>query len=166
MKEYIYPYRSIRGISSPIIPVKIMKGDKIARTYTYADSGATYSVFSDDEAEKLGMDMETGEELYLITGDGGSILIYLHEVKIEIGDCEFNAVVGFSDRLGIGFNILGRKDVFERLIFCFDDNEKGITDFRGMTDGKFNNVDAPQFIAGWHEWGLRQITKSKIRYSK
>jgi hypothetical protein len=35
MKEDIYPYRSIRGISSPIIPVKIMKSDKIARIYTY-----------------------------------------------------------------------------------------------------------------------------------
>ena len=124
MKEYIYPYRSIRGISSPIIPVKIMKGDKIARIYTYVDSGATYSVFSDDEAEKLGIDMETGEERYLITGDGGSILIYLHEIGIEIGECKFNAIVGFSDRLGIGFNILGRKDVFERLIFCFDDKKR------------------------------------------
>ena len=68
--------------------------------------------------------METGEERYLITGDGGSILIYLHEIGIEIGECKFNAIVGFSDRLGIGFNILGRKDVFERLIFCFDDKKR------------------------------------------
>ena len=124
MREYVYPYRSIRGISSPIIPVKIIKGAKTARIYTYVDSGATYSVFSDDEAEKLDIVMEGGEERYLITGDGGSILIYLHEIKIEIGDCEFNAVIGFSDRLGIGFNILGRKDVFERLIFCFDDKKR------------------------------------------
>ena len=43
MKEFTYPYRIIRGISSPIIPVKITKDD----------SGATYSVFSADEAEKL-----------------------------------------------------------------------------------------------------------------
>jgi hypothetical protein len=43
MKEYIYPYRIIRGISSPIIPIKIMKDDKIARVYAYVDSGATYS---------------------------------------------------------------------------------------------------------------------------
>ncbi|MCW3133743.1 MAG: retroviral-like aspartic protease family protein [Methanophagales archaeon] len=60
MREYIYPYRSIREISPPIIPVKIMKDGKIARIYAYVDSGATYSVFSDDKAEKFGIDMETG----------------------------------------------------------------------------------------------------------
>jgi predicted aspartyl protease len=109
----------------------MMKGDKIARIYTYVDSGATYSVFSDDEAEKLGIDMETGKERYLITGDGGSILIYLHEIEIEIGECTLNAVVGFSDRLGIGFNILGRKDVFERLIFCFDDKKRELRILEG-----------------------------------
>ena len=123
MKEYTYPYRIIRGISALIIPIKIMKDDKIARVYAYVDSGATYSVFSADEAEKLDIAMETGQERYLITGDGGSILIYLHKIGIDIGECEFNAMVGFSDRLGIGFNILGRKDAFERLIFCFDDKK-------------------------------------------
>jgi len=123
MKEHIYPYRSIRGITSPRIPVKIMKGGKIARIYAYVDSGATYSVFSDDEAEKLGIAMETGEERSLITGDGGSILIYLHEIGIEIGECKFNAVVGFSD--------LGRKDVFERLIFCFDDKKRELRILEG-----------------------------------
>lgn len=131
MKEYTYSYRIIRGISSPIIPVKITKDDKIARIYAYVDSGATYSVFSADEAEKLDVDMETGQERYLITGNGGSILIYLHEIGIEIGGCEFNAMVGFSDRLGIGFNILGRKDVFERLIFCFDDKERELRILEG-----------------------------------
>ncbi len=124
MKEYIYPYRSIRGVYSPIIPVKMMNDDKIARIYAYVDSGATYSVFIADEAEKLDIDMEAGHERYLITGDGGSLLIYLHEIEIEIGNCEFNALVGFSDRLGIGFNVLGRNDVFGRLIFCFDDRKK------------------------------------------
>jgi hypothetical protein len=87
MKEYTCPYRIIRGISSPIIPIKIMKDDKIARVYAYVDSGTTYSVFSADEAEKLDIAMETGQERYLITGDGGSILIYLHEIGIDIGEC-------------------------------------------------------------------------------
>jgi predicted aspartyl protease len=131
MKEYIYPYRIIRGISSPIVPIKIMEDDKIAKVYAYVDSGATYSVFSADEAEKLDIVMETGQERYLITGDGGSILIYLHKIGIDIGECEFNAMVGFSDRLGIGFNILGRKDAFERLIFCFDDKKSELRILEG-----------------------------------
>ena len=124
MSECIYPYRIIRGVSAPIIPVTIMKGTNTARIYAYVDSGATYSVFGADDAEKLGIDMEMGESRYLMTGDGGSILIYLHDIKLEIGACKFNAVVGFSDHLGIGFDILGRKSVFERLVFCFDDRRE------------------------------------------
>ncbi len=52
-----------------------MKGANTAMIYAYVDSGATYSVFSADDAEKLGIDMEMGEPRYLMTGDGGSILI-------------------------------------------------------------------------------------------
>jgi len=29
-----------------------------------------------------------------------------------------------SKQLGIGFNIIGRKDVFERFKICFDEKEK------------------------------------------
>ena len=33
-------------------------------------------------------------------------------------------MIGFSRRLGIGFNIIGRKDIFERFKICFDEKEK------------------------------------------
>jgi len=33
---------------------------------------------------------------------------------IKIGDEEFEAVIGFSKQLGIGFNIIGRKDIDEK----------------------------------------------------
>lgn len=52
------------------------------------------------------------------------IFLYLHEVQMKISEKEFIAKVGFSDCLGIGFNIIVRKDVFENLIFCFDDYAK------------------------------------------
>jgi len=34
---------------------------------------------------------------------------------------EFEAVIGFSEGLGIGFNIMGRKDFFEKFRVCFND---------------------------------------------
>jgi len=46
-----------------------MKGINTARIYAYVDSGATYSVFGADDAEKLDIDMEMGESRYLMTGD-------------------------------------------------------------------------------------------------
>ena len=37
---------------------------------------------------------------------------------------EFEAEIGFSRQLGIGFNIIGRKDIFERFVICFDESNK------------------------------------------
>jgi hypothetical protein len=42
----------------------------------------------------------------------------------------FDAAIGFSKQLGIGFNIIGRKDVFERFIVCFDEKEKFVEFYR------------------------------------
>lgn len=37
---------------------------------------------------------------------------------------KFNATIGFSESLGIGFNLLGRVDFFDRFRICFTDKEK------------------------------------------
>jgi len=37
---------------------------------------------------------------------------------------EFQAEIGFSRQLGIGFNVIGRKDIFERFVICFDERNK------------------------------------------
>ena len=57
-------------------------------------------------------------------GDGSLITVYLHELEVKIGEKSFKATVGFSKQLGIGFNIIGRKDIFERFKVCFNEKEK------------------------------------------
>jgi len=42
----------------------------------------------------------------------------------EIDEKTFNATVEFSKQLGIGFNIIGRKDIFERFKVRFNEKEK------------------------------------------
>jgi len=37
------------------------------------------------------------------------------------------APIGFSERLGVGFNLLGRKGIFEHFKVCFSDKERRIT---------------------------------------
>jgi hypothetical protein len=54
-------------------------------------------------------------------GDGGFIPVYLHKLDMQLGPKTFQATVGFSEKLGIGFNILGRTDVFDKFVVCFDD---------------------------------------------
>ncbi|MBL7065738.1 MAG: hypothetical protein ISS49_16290 [Anaerolineae bacterium] len=60
----------------------------------------------------------------VLVGNGQTITIYLHRVGLRIGHAHFAATIGFSDELGIGFNILGRATVFDRILFCFHDAER------------------------------------------
>jgi len=43
---------------------------------------------------------------------------------IQLALEEFEAMIGFSKQLGIGFNIIGRRDIFERFKVCFTENER------------------------------------------
>jgi hypothetical protein len=51
------------------------------------------------------------------------ITVYLHRMGFGLGEEHFTATIGFSDELGIGFNLLGRFSIFDRLMFCFNDHE-------------------------------------------
>ncbi len=119
-----YSYLEERGKFAPIIPIKL-KGESIWITFdAYIDSGATYSIFKAEIAEILGLELDKGEKLLVTVGDGSLITIFLHKIEIEIARNIFSATIGFSKQLGIGFNIIGRKDIFEKFIVCFNDGEK------------------------------------------
>jgi len=51
-------------------------------------------------------------------------------LEVKIGEITFKATIGFSKQLGIRFNIIGRKDFFERFKVCFDEREK-VVEFIG-----------------------------------
>ena len=52
------------------------------------------------------------------------IAVYFHKLPVKFSEIEFEAEIGFSKQLGIGFNIIGRKDIFERFVICFDEKRK------------------------------------------
>jgi hypothetical protein len=93
----------------------------------YVDSGAFYSIFSIQDAELLGIDYQKGKQGFATVGDGSLIPAFFHNLPVKINDVSFKAIIGFSPRLGIGFNLLGRKDIFERFIVIFDDVKKIVT---------------------------------------
>ena len=72
------------------------------------------------------MDFRTGEKMFIKVGDGGYISVYMFRLPVKIDEEEFEAQIGFSEELGIGFNIMGRKDFFERFTVCFSDEKKMI----------------------------------------
>jgi len=47
--------------------------------------------------------------------------------RSKIGQHRFTAPVGFSDRLGTRFGVLGRSGVFDRFRVCFDEKRLVVT---------------------------------------
>jgi len=122
-RRIIFPYKTYRGFPCPMVTVRINGFDIEA----YVDSGAFYSIFSAFEAEAIGIDFKKGKLNNIIVGDGNTIPVYFHTLPVMIGNISFNAVIGFSQKLGVGFNLLGRRSVFEKFVIVFDDIKKQIT---------------------------------------
>ena len=96
-----------------MIPVLLKWSGMSLQSEAYLDSGAFYSIFKVDIAAELGMDLSRAKERMFVVADGSFIPAKIVKIPIEIGARRKIAEVAFSDRLNIGFNLLGRKDVFE-----------------------------------------------------
>ncbi|MBI3315033.1 MAG: hypothetical protein HYZ86_03720 [Candidatus Omnitrophica bacterium] len=93
----------------------------------YVDSGAFYSIFCVEDAEMIGLDYSKGKRSHVVVGDGNALTVYFHHLPVTIGDVSFNAVIGFAPKLGVGFNLLGRRSIFERFVVIFDDVKKQVS---------------------------------------
>ena len=123
------PYLKFRDKFLPIVSIWLKGSEEWVEFKAFVDSGAGYSIFKAEMAEILGLQLEDGKESYVTVGDGSLIKVYLRDVRVRIADKEFEAAVGFSRHLGIGFNVIGRLDIFERFTICFDESEKMIEFF-------------------------------------
>lgn len=122
-----FPYLKFKGIKCPIIPIEIRGKKRWEMMLAYVDSGATYSIFSDKEAELLGIEIDKGRKIYLVVGNGAYLPAYLFRLPVKIGGIKIKATIGFSKKLGVGFNILGRKDIFNKFQVCFNDKHEMLT---------------------------------------
>ena len=118
-----FPYTRHRGYLMPIIPVSI-NGHKL---WVFVDSGATFSMLSVDEAERIGIDWQSGRRQMIVVGDGSSIPTFIHDLPVQIGGAQITAPIAFSERLGVGFNLLGRTGVFNQFEVCFNDHTRKLT---------------------------------------
>jgi hypothetical protein len=118
-----FPYTLHRGYSMPIIPIMILTH----KLWAFVDSGAIFTLLSVDEARRLGIDWERGRRQLIVVGDGSFIPSYIHNLSIHIGPWEVTAPVGFSERLRVGFNVLGRTGIFDQFQVCFNDRERRVT---------------------------------------
>lgn len=114
--------KDARGDYFPIIDFLIYHKDKVERTSALVDSGATVSVFKDEIAQKLGVEIEKGGEIYL-GGVGGRIKGYTHKLQVKIRGKKFLCPVVFSREYLVSFNLLGREVFFKQFRIIFEENK-------------------------------------------
>ena len=123
MPAIVFSYTHHKGYLLPIVPVSINSH----KLWVFVDSGATFSLLSVDEADRIGIDWQSGRRQMIVVGDGSFIPIFIHQLTIEIGSFQTTAPIGFSERLGVGFNLLGRSGVFNKFEVCFNDHTRRVT---------------------------------------
>ena len=123
----LFPYRSVAGRLSPIIPMAIALNGQWQAADLYVDSGAFYTLVHAQLAVAYGLDFRKGRRLNVQVGDGSLIPIYLHRLPVQIGTMRFTATIGFSEKLGVRFNLLGRQDVFDHFTICFHERRKVVS---------------------------------------
>ena len=121
-----FPYLFFEGQFLPIVPLNLKGKVEWVESKAFVDTGAAYSLFPADYAEILGLVLENGELTELTVGDGNTIRVYLHNVLVSFAGKEFEAKIGFSKGLGVGFYILGRKGIFEKFLVTFNEYEKWV----------------------------------------
>jgi len=127
VRPITFSYKTYGGLPCPIIPLGLHGPNGWKQTEAYVDSGAFVSIFTVTEAKRIGVPYETGKERFVTVGDGSLIPVYLHQLPIQIGGHRLIATLGFSPRLGVGFNLLGRQDIFTHFDVTFSDARNRVT---------------------------------------
>jgi len=84
------------------------------------DSGASLSIFRAEVADLVGIDIESGRRT-LLTGVGGRIVGYVHELELIVAGVAFPWQVAFSRELQVSLSLLGRQDCFQHFFITFDE---------------------------------------------
>jgi hypothetical protein len=106
-------YTLYRRRWSPLIPLTLSSSQRSIQAEGYLDSGAFYSVFRLEFLPRLGLQPRQGKRRFLVVGDGSFIPVHIFKLTVEMVGERFTADIAFSDRLGVGFNLIGRKSIFD-----------------------------------------------------
>lgn len=114
MYSLIFPYKLVENRYIPLIPL-ILHGplETKIRTQAFVDSGATFSIFSMDIAKSLMLNLKDARKQFFVVGEGSFIPAKVIKIPVQIGDEKIICDIAFSEKLNIGFNLFGRKGIFE-----------------------------------------------------
>jgi hypothetical protein len=127
VRSIIFPYTRFGGRFAPIIPVTLFSRSLTFKTEAYVDSGAFCSIFQSEILEVLQLSKEQALTKMLKAADGNLIPAYLFRLPVQIADMRLRASIAFSDKLKIGFNLLGRQTIFGAFEeIAFNEREKKV----------------------------------------
>ena len=114
MHSLAFPYQQRHYHWLPIIPITLFGPAGPLQTEGYLDSGALLSIFDQTLATLLGMPLRHARVQRFIIGDGRFIHGHVVTLPMQIGPRTFRTSVAFSSDLKVGFNLLGRRELFEQ----------------------------------------------------
>jgi len=122
-KQLVFNYIEKRGRLYPLVPITLRAQQELT-LYALVDSGAVISLFPEDVAKVIGLNLDKGEELYL-TGVGGYIKGKLvSDVEAVIEGFRIQVPIVFVSYTPIELAVLGRKGFFEEFEITFREWEK------------------------------------------
>ena len=127
LRPIVFPYGLVCGRPSPVATVGLFINGRWRVVELYVDSGAFYTLLHVQFATDFGLDYKRGRKVFAQVGDGGLIAVYLHKLRMQIGERQFICEVGFSEKLGVSFNLPGRFGVFEHFKICFHEKRKVVS---------------------------------------
>ncbi len=86
------------------------------------ESGSDITLFPGSVCEILGLNLENGEESTITGISGEEIKIFIHTIKIRIGEEEIYIRAGFCIRENIPY-LLGRTDILKYFDICFESDK-------------------------------------------
>lgn len=91
----------------------------------FVDSGSDISIFRKSDAERLGLDLRTGDPIVIAGFGSAETPAYIHEISIRVGTHEFSCHTAFADEENTP-PVIGREDFFNQFVVCYDDNKETI----------------------------------------
>lgn len=122
-----FPYKRLQGLWQPEIPIGVKLEPGWKRIDVYVDSGATHTILRAGIADIAEFNYRTGQRISLEVGTGNLMVVYLHDLEVQLGSEKLTCTVGFSDQLGVKFNVLGKIGFFDQFKICFHQSQRSLT---------------------------------------
>ena len=118
-ESYEYDTRLV-GIT---VPVFLFDGENTAEFKAKIDTGSSFCIFERKNGERLGLDIESGDELQISTATS-SFTAYGHELTFSVLGIGTHAKVYFAKEESFTRNVLGRQGWLDRV-------KLGLIDYEG-----------------------------------